>query len=494
MLNFVCSPMGTSGLLFRFSLALIVSFYSVGASAQTTVTLSTPETHINVDTMIQGGASAHTDFSTRDVLASKVSSEAYTRRILMKFDTQNHVPANVVVDSAYLYMVLKKAENSESRPLTAYRVNRSFVRRETNWRNFRRGRPWSRPGGDLGSAFGTTYVGNAVGSTYRFDLTSLVQRTVRGEFGSRYTRLALVDVGGASSGNYREFHSTRSANGSLRPRLVITYRTSGSRPPTTPRAQTPPPVPAPSNSSGGGTTLRVMHWNIQKTRGGDGRCNPDRIANVIVAQNADVIGLNEVNFYAGACAWNFDMGERLRSLIQQKTGITWYKQHVNAGGVGNVLLSRHRPISSTSTLLSHQRGVAQMTLAINGLHVNVFSTHVEYFNASWRPIQIREAVRWMDGFGPRQIVMGDFNTNPNTSDYQIIARPYQDAWIAAQNSGRATAYNGTGATRGTGSRFDYIFHERVDSLSLQSVRVPDSRVNGVRSSDHDPVVAVYTIR
>jgi endonuclease/exonuclease/phosphatase family metal-dependent hydrolase len=236
-----------------------------------------------------------------------------------------------------------------------------------------------------------------------------------------------------------------------------------------------------------------MQWNIHKTKGGDGACNPDRIASGIAAQNPDVVSLNEVNFYSGDCAWNFDMGERLRSLVQSRTGVTWYKQHVNPNGVGNVLLSRHRPVSSTSTNLSYGRGVAQMTLSINGQYVNVFSTHVEYYTAWWRPIQIREVVNWMSGFGPRRIVMGDFNTWPNTSDYWIVASPYQDSWMTAQSLGTATSYNGTGATHGT-SRLDYVFHERTSGLTLRSVRVPDTRVSGVTSSDHDPVVAVYSVQ
>ena len=36
--------------------------------------------------------------------------------------------------------------------------------------------------------------------------------------------------------------------------------------------------------------------------------------------------------------------------------------------------------------------------------------------------------------------------------------------------------------------------ERSAGLALQSVNVPDHRVNGVFASDHDPVVAVYTVR
>jgi endonuclease/exonuclease/phosphatase family metal-dependent hydrolase len=448
-------------------------------SAQTTVTLSTPGTQINADLSIQGGSAAYTDFSSSDALCSKVSSAAYTRRIFLKFDTQDFVPANATIQSAKLYLTLKAAESSENRPLTAFYVTKSFVTQETNWYYYRAGQAWSSAGGDLGQSFGTTYVNNAVGSSYAFDITNLVQRTVNGEFGSRYTRVALIDTGGATSGNYREFWSTRAANTSVRPRLVITY---GSGTTTTT-----------STSSSTGTTLRVMQWNIHKTKGSDGVCNPDRIANTIVAQRPDVVSLNEVNFFSGECAWTFDMGEKLRSLVQSKTGMTWYAQNVNPNGVGNVLLSRFAPTQSNSYILDYGRGVAHIAITVNGRTVHLFSTHVEYDNASWRPIQIREAVNWVSGFSDPRIVMGDFNTWPNTSDYYIIATPLQDSWAAAASSGTATSYNGTGATHGT-SRFDYVFTSRVSTLWLNNVNVPNTQVNGVWPSDHDPVVALFTVK
>jgi endonuclease/exonuclease/phosphatase family metal-dependent hydrolase len=318
-------------------------------------------------------------------------------------------------------------------------------------------------------------LGNAVGTTYSFDLTTLVQRTVNGEFGSRYTRVALIDTGGNTSGNYREFHSTRAVNAALRPRLVVTYGTTTAPPPPT------------------GTTLRVMQWNMHKSKGTDGVCNPDRTANTIVAQHAQVVSLNEVNFFSGACAWTFDMGEKIKSLVQQKTGLIWYLQNVNAGGVGNVLLSQYPLVSSSSHLLSYGRGMAQVGIVVNGRNINLFSTHLEYDNASWRPIQISEALQWMATFSEPRIAMGDFNMWPATSDYNLMATPSQDAWAAASSAGSASSYNGTGATHGT-SRFDYVFYSRVAALALTSVSVPDTRVNGIFPSDHDPVVAVFTVR
>ena len=239
------------------------------------------------------------------------------------------------------------------------------------------------------------------------------------------------------------------------------------------------------------TTLRVMQWNIHNTRGSDGICNPDRIANHIVAQTPHVVSLNEVKALAGECSWNFDMSVHLQSLLQSKTGVTWYRTFVLIAGTGNVLLSRYQPVSSSTTLLSNNRGVAQITLAVNGVHVNLFTTHVDFDNASWRTVQIEEALKWIGTFAAPRIVMGDFNTSPGTSDYLLVATPYQDSWVAAQSAGTATAYNGSGATRGT-SRLDYVFYSRVAPFSIKSVNVPDTRANGVYPSDHDPVVAVFT--
>jgi endonuclease/exonuclease/phosphatase family metal-dependent hydrolase len=479
--GFVCSPGRAVRSIHRLIFALIaIGSVAGGASAQTTVTLSAPGSHINADLTIQGGSSSLVDFSTSAVLASKVSSESYTRRIMLKFDTQNFIPANAVIQSARLHLVLRSAESNEQRPLTAFHVTQSFVTHDTNWLYFRPGQAWITPGGDLGPSFGITNVGSGVGSTYTFDLTSMVQRVVKGEFGSRYTRLALVDTGGRTDGNYREFHSTRAVDATLRPRLVIVY---GTAPLTT-------PVPWPS------TTLRVMQWNVHKTKGSDGLCDPDRIANAIVAQQADVVSVNEVNFFSGACAWTFHMGEKLEALVEQKTGLPWYRQDVNVNGgstgYGNVLLSRYPPVSSSSTLLSYARGVAQMGIVVNGRNVNLFSTHIEYVTPAWRPIQIAEAANWMTSFSEPRILMGDFNTAPGTSDYGIIATLLQDAWVAGQSAGTATAYNGTGATHGS-SRFDYVFYSKVAALSLKSVNVPDSRVNGVYPSDHEPVVVVFSV-
>jgi endonuclease/exonuclease/phosphatase family metal-dependent hydrolase len=446
------------------------------AAAQTTVVFDAPSSGVCADTTIRGGGYAAVNYSTSDMLESKVSSESTTRRILLKFDTENHIPAGAVINSARLSLVLKEAADTTPRPIGAYRVAQSFSGPQVNWLDKDNASRWWSSGGDLGEKYTTSNVANAVGSTYTFDLTPLVQRSVNGDFGSRYTRVALVDTGGISSTSYRSFHSSRASNAALRPKLVVSYGSA-------------------LLSSGTGTTLRVMQWNIHKGRNSNGTYDPNTDADWIVRSNADVVSINEMSYYL-ANSGNEDTTARLQSLLQQKTGKTWYKVFVNvqggSWGYGNAMLSRLRPTTTAVYMLSYQRAVVRMGVMVNGIEVNVFSTHVDYDNSSYRTIQINQARSWISTFAKPRIVMGDFNTSPGTSDYNLLAADYSDSWVQAKNGGTATAYNGTGATHGS-SRFDYIWN-RGTQLTLKSVSVPDTRTAGVYASDHDPVLAVFTVQ
>jgi endonuclease/exonuclease/phosphatase family metal-dependent hydrolase len=441
------------------------------SSAQTTKTLTIAD-----DVTIRGGGYASTNFSTNATLEVKTSSAAsYTRRTLLKFDTQNTIPSGAVIRSAKLYLTLQYASGATSQRIDAFRVQKSFLPREANWLDYRDVATWNSGGGDLSGPFATTYISNAVGSTYAIDLTNLVQRTVNGEFGSRYTRIGLVTTG-AITESYRSFYSSRASNSAVRPKLVVSYGTSS------------------TSSATSATSLKVMQWNIHETKGSDGRCDPNRIANTIVKFAPDVVSLNEVPYYHQTYV-NDDVPARLESLLEQKTGRAWYRKFINvyggSWGYGNVILSRYPLTTSSTKILSYKRGVVQVGVSLNGRTVNIFSTHVEYYTASYRPIQIKEAKSFISGFGGPRVIMGDFNTNPGTSDYNLMSSDYADSWPVAKAAGTATAYNGSGNTHG-GSRFDYVWFSRT-GITLRSVNVPDTRVSGIWPSDHDPVIATFSV-
>jgi hypothetical protein len=190
----------------------------------TTVTLSAADATLNADVTIRGGGYAGVNFSTDETLITKTSLDInYVRRVLMKFDTANRIPTGATVTRAELILTLKSAGATSTRPIAVYRVTKSFLQREATWLDYRSGLPWSRPGGDLAEPWGALAVGQAAGSVVRFDISSFVQHTVAGTFGTRYTRFALVDVGTPDSRSVREFYSSRAATASVRPRLVVTY-------------------------------------------------------------------------------------------------------------------------------------------------------------------------------------------------------------------------------------------------------------------------------
>ena len=224
--------------LLRWLFPALFAFAGLPAIAhgQTTVTLDASGTEVSVDTTIRGGGYASVNYGTSDSLQTKSDTESsYKRRVLLKFDTQNYIPSGAVITSAQLYLTLKGADDSTSRPIDVYRVTKSFLARQATWLDYRDGMAWGNGGGDLGGRYTTTYVGNAVGSAYKFNLTELVQQSVNGTFGSRYTRLVLVDAGGASSRSLRTFYSSRSSNSALRPKLVISYGSQTSSQSTTRR-------------------------------------------------------------------------------------------------------------------------------------------------------------------------------------------------------------------------------------------------------------------
>ena len=190
----------------------------------TTVTLAAADGTLTDNVTIRGGGYGGVNFSTDDTLVTKTSGNvSYVRRVLLKFDTANRVPAGATVARAELVLTLKSAGSTSTRPIAVYRVTKSFLEGSANWLDYRSGSRWATPGGDLAGQWALVNVGRTAGSVVKVDITSFVRQTVAGAFGTRYTRFALVDVGLAHNESLRVFHSSRAATGSVRPKLVVTY-------------------------------------------------------------------------------------------------------------------------------------------------------------------------------------------------------------------------------------------------------------------------------
>jgi endonuclease/exonuclease/phosphatase family metal-dependent hydrolase len=79
---------------------------------------------------------------------------------------------------------------------------------------------------------------------------------------------------------------------------------------------------------------------------------------------------------------------------------------------------------------------------------------------------------------------------------QQMESTYSDAWKAAKAAGRASSYvaNCDGCTHDY--RIDYVFTSRTATfLTVQSAEVVDTRdADGVRPSDHRPLLVTYSVK
>jgi len=450
------------------------------AGAQTTVTLNAPGTQVT-DVMIQGGASANKNFNTLDSLATRAStSYDYLRRALLKFDTQNTIPAGAKIQSAVMTLTVKTAGADAARQIGVFPLITSFVQEQATWNVRRTSTSWTSAGGDFGAQAASVSVSNVAGAKVRVDVTAMVQAAVNAGSASRYTRVGLSDLGASTSASYREYYSSKAVDPSVRPVLTVVY------------GGTSTPAPAPPTTG----TLRVLQYNTHHGGWGtDGVYDPNRIVDWIIKANPDVVSLNEIETF-DSWSKNLDQSVLYKQLLEQRTSITWYKIFVNGrgatSGIGNVVLSKYPFIATGTRLLSAGRAAVDATIAVNGRTINVTSTHMDNLYESNRITETNELLSWETTLAENRIVCGDWNAWPNTTEISTMKASYVESWSAAQALGTAI---GTGITHGS-HQIDYIFRSKgASNLVLKSVQVYNTAdANGVMPSDHQPVLAVFDIK
>jgi endonuclease/exonuclease/phosphatase family metal-dependent hydrolase len=472
--------------------AAVLALLPSAAMAQTTVVIDNPQTQVD-DARIQGGSLANTVFKG-EPLATKIhpSNATYTRRSVIKFDTHNTVPSGSTVQSAKLTLTISKADPG-TRTLGVYRLSQTFDGPYATWYTRKSGMKWTSAGSDLAEKFAEATVGATVGSKVTFDVTTLVQRVVKATYGSsRYTRIALVDLGTAADASYKEFFSTEASDPAVRPALTVVYGGTS----TTDTTPEPTPAPAPT-----GSTLKVLHWNTHRAWGTDGKYDLTRIATWIAKINPNIVSLNEVQRYTSYA--NEDQPARLVTMLKEKTGATWYQYFRttsgSAKGHGNLILSRF-PIASTSYCqLSTDRVAANVGININGRLVNFYSTHLNSSSttSTYRIAETKKLLTCLSTDAEQKIVAGDFNARDYTSEINLFEVGQYDGWAEAAIDGTAIDYAGNtafGATRNR--RIDYVWYsKRATNVVLKGARVFDTRdANGVMPSDHKPLLVTFEVR
>jgi endonuclease/exonuclease/phosphatase family metal-dependent hydrolase len=262
------------------------------------------------------------------------------------------------------------------------------------------------------------------------------------------------------------------------------------------------PAPAPSTPAPAGSTkLRILQWNTH--HGGFGTDNvysPDRIATWAARMSPDVIMFNEIekNDYWG----NQDQPEVYRSLLQQKTGKTWYYVFAqeygqwSANGKGNLILSTY-PINISDRyelVRNADRSVAMASITVNGRAITLINTHLDPYDQALRLAQATEVTTWAAAQPENRIITGDMNAWPDQTSIAQFNKGYYDSWTTAAANGTATAFAGNSGQTKSG-RIDYIFYSKGSNLAVQSAQVFDTRdANGITPSDHRPVLTTFLVK
>ena len=453
------------------------------AAAQTTIVLDAPGTEV-VDTTIQGGSYAATNFANGPLLTRASATASLRRRALLKFNTETTIPRYARITSATLTLTVKEA-NASTRDIAAYRVTQAFEESEATWTLRKSAYAWTTAGGDLGTKHAQVAVGSTVGAKVKFNITALVQAAVNGNFGSRFTRVALVDVGGTGTelATHRSFFHSEALDPANRPRLSVVFTTE----------EVPPPAPSAGK-------LRVLHWNTHHGRGTDNDYDLDRIATWIAKANPDMVTLNEVERFSGAHG-NEDQPARYAALLKAKTGRTWYYFYLNAQGGstggGSAILSRFPIASKSECVLSSTNNALRVSVVVNGRTVNLFTTHLPPGDSSSPRIRDAAALRaCAREYSESRIITGDWNKSPGGQEVQQMLDAYFDSWAEAKRIDQAIDYPGNtrdGATHEY--RIDYVFYSKGASLRLEQAQVFNTRgTDGARASDHKPLMATFALQ
>jgi len=457
--------------------ALSVPLFAVTAAAQTIV-LNQPGTHVT-DTTIRGGSYSGTNFDNQPLITRRSSDPEWERRALIKFDTENFIPAGARIASATLTLTVKSGLGSTTRPVWISRVPVSFREEEADW-VYRRGSDrWATPGGDVAEHVTNIYPTAVAGSRVTVDLTGLVQNAVNGDYDTRYTRILLRDDGSDSKESLREYYGSEDPTASRRPTLTVVLGTTAS------------PTP-PSTSS---ETLKVLHWNIAQGYGTDGKSNISRVVDFIVAQRPDVISFNEIMRYSSSSQPQM-IADQLRARTGQTWTYHWIQKWGATSGEGECVMTRLPIEDKDDYLLSYNRSVAMARLTVNGRTVHVFSTHLDHTSSAYRLAQVKQLVSWADNHAEQRILAGDYNGWPGTSEINEMLKTHHDGWAVAKANGDAVAYssNPDGNTRNT--RIDFIFHSKgATALEVTRAQVFDTRnSSGYKPSDHNPLIVTYRVR
>jgi endonuclease/exonuclease/phosphatase family metal-dependent hydrolase len=229
--------------------------------------------------------------------------------------------------------------------------------------------------------------------------------------------------------------------------------------------------------------VRIASYNIHRCVGIDGRCDPERVADVLAELGCDLVGLQEVDNSPGASPTSLQL-ELLASRTRMEA-VAGLRVVRHMGHYGNALLTRHRVLTVRRHDLSlsrrEPRGALDVELDVHGVTMRVVVTHLGLLPGERRQ-QIEKIVAMVRETPESEplALLGDIN------EWLPVGRPLR--WVHALFGRPPSARSYPSALPVLA--LDRIWTRPRGSLrSFAAHRSPLAR----RASDHLPVVGEWSI-
>ncbi|MCK4257324.1 MAG: endonuclease/exonuclease/phosphatase family protein [Halanaerobiales bacterium] len=227
--------------------------------------------------------------------------------------------------------------------------------------------------------------------------------------------------------------------------------------------------------------LRVMTFNIHYGMGSDEKLDLDRIAQLIIDEEVDIVGLNEVDRWL----LRSKMTDQIQVLGEEVKMNYFFSAtiHFGLGQYGNGVLASFPIVNPSGEKLPRflkreQRGLIGFTTYIDGLEVKIIITHLG-LNPVERQKQLDFLQDKINEIEMPLILIGDFNSDPTA----LVMRKF------LQSTGlKVNSYKPTFPANNPDLKIDYIL------TSAEWELVEEIKPISTLSSDHLPLVGTFRLR
>lgn len=246
-----------------------------------------------------------------------------------------------------------------------------------------------------------------------------------------------------------------------------------------------------SDGTHGDFRLRVMTYNTHHCLGMDGKCRPQRIADIIETATADVIALQEMDVNRARSGAQ-DQTERIASQLgMYHRFFPVWSSHEEQYGLS--IISRF-PLSvvregiltgEDQSRKSEARGAIWVSFETDAGPVHLLNTHLGLRKQERRE-QIDELLseRWLDNLHTREpvIIAGDLNAGPKSPVMTQLLKSFHCTQLLADDHQPQKTFASVFPLR----RIDHVLVSR--HFRVNRVTVPKNHATAI-ASDHLPVCA-----